>query len=323
MERRFGHDFSQVRVLTDTTAADSARAVNALAYTVGSDVVFGAAQYAPGTSSGRRLLAHELTHVLQQRTGATQLGARIGQAVDVHEQEADRIAEQMVYAQGHLSERPGVPITKDTQGAVRLKPAPKLPVPEWYQLPELAQADLLAGGFKRFWDERDDPEVRLTVLNLYVKLKGMDLWRFVDRDRGTAKGVLNFESPDVDGLKKTLTDREDFRNPERSDEKWSSREYRAVGQLHFKHHKNWPKGWVEAHIDPHGLYMASKWWWIIPPVQLVEMLIHGLTKEQYTDVYGIRDILLRQGWWPEPLIGVRVRGDYPLPDSSLGATGIT
>ncbi len=66
-EPRFGHDFSAVRIHTDARAAESARAVDALAYTVGRDVVFGAGQYAPGTGEGRRLLAHELTHVVQQR----------------------------------------------------------------------------------------------------------------------------------------------------------------------------------------------------------------------------------------------------------------
>ena len=66
MEPRFGHDFSQVRVHNDTRAADSAEAIKALAYTIGRDVVFGAGQYAPETSKGKKLLAHELTHVLQQ-----------------------------------------------------------------------------------------------------------------------------------------------------------------------------------------------------------------------------------------------------------------
>jgi Domain of unknown function (DUF4157) len=66
MEPRFGQDFSKVRVHTGTKAAESARAVNALAYTVGPDVVFRAGQYAPETFEGRRLIAHELTHVLQQ-----------------------------------------------------------------------------------------------------------------------------------------------------------------------------------------------------------------------------------------------------------------
>ena len=66
MEHSFGHDFSRVRVHTHAKAAESARAVNARAFTVGRDVVFGAGQYAPGTSEGRRLMAHELAHVVQQ-----------------------------------------------------------------------------------------------------------------------------------------------------------------------------------------------------------------------------------------------------------------
>ena len=66
MEPRFGRDFSQVRVHTDSQAAKSAEAVNALAYTVGRDVVFGAGEYRPGSEAGRGLLAHELTHVEQQ-----------------------------------------------------------------------------------------------------------------------------------------------------------------------------------------------------------------------------------------------------------------
>src|SRR5437588_6099007 len=66
MEPRFGHDFSQVRVHTDERAVESAQAVNALAYTVGSDIVFNQGQYAPDAQSGKHLLAHELTHVVQQ-----------------------------------------------------------------------------------------------------------------------------------------------------------------------------------------------------------------------------------------------------------------
>ncbi|HLJ27813.1 MAG TPA: DUF4157 domain-containing protein [Candidatus Angelobacter sp.] len=70
-EPRFGHDFSKVRIHTDAQAAESARAVNALAYTVGGDVIFGAGRFAPMTNSGRQLLAHELTHVVQQGAGNT------------------------------------------------------------------------------------------------------------------------------------------------------------------------------------------------------------------------------------------------------------
>ncbi len=66
MEPRFGHDFSRVRVHTDSDAAESAQAVNALAYTIGSDIVFGSQQYTPQTAAGRKLLGHELVHVIQQ-----------------------------------------------------------------------------------------------------------------------------------------------------------------------------------------------------------------------------------------------------------------
>jgi hypothetical protein len=65
-EPRFGHDFSAVRIHTDATAAASARAVGALAYTVGRDIAFDAGRYAPGRATGRTLLAHELAHVVQQ-----------------------------------------------------------------------------------------------------------------------------------------------------------------------------------------------------------------------------------------------------------------
>ena len=68
IEPRFGHDFGHVRVHTNAKAADSARAVHAHAYTVGSNVVFGANEFAPATHHGRELLAHELAHTIQQRS---------------------------------------------------------------------------------------------------------------------------------------------------------------------------------------------------------------------------------------------------------------
>ena len=67
-ERRFGHDFSSVRVHSDDRAARLADALNARAFTVGDDVVFAAGQFAPGTSRGDLLIAHELAHVVQQET---------------------------------------------------------------------------------------------------------------------------------------------------------------------------------------------------------------------------------------------------------------
>jgi hypothetical protein len=80
MESRFGHDFSQVRVHTDAQAAESARMANARAYTVGREIVFGIGQYAPKTTAGKRLLAHELTHVVQQ-AGSLTLQRQVDKAV--------------------------------------------------------------------------------------------------------------------------------------------------------------------------------------------------------------------------------------------------
>lgn len=70
MEPRFGHDFSRVRLHTDSAAAESAKAVNARAYAVGRDVVFAPQMYAPHSSEGRMLLAHELAHTIQQSAAA-------------------------------------------------------------------------------------------------------------------------------------------------------------------------------------------------------------------------------------------------------------
>ncbi len=97
MEPRFGHDLSRVRVHTDAKAAESARAVNAVAFTVGDDLVFASGEYNPQSSAGRRLLAHELAHVIQQRgmqSAGVQHRLRVGSEADPAELEADAMAER-------------------------------------------------------------------------------------------------------------------------------------------------------------------------------------------------------------------------------------
>lgn len=98
MEPRFGHDFSQVRVHTDAKAAKSADALNARAYTVGADIVFGQGEYPYGTELGRFLLAHELTHVVQQRgaSPAAQTAGTVSDPSDASEREAEAVAERAV-----------------------------------------------------------------------------------------------------------------------------------------------------------------------------------------------------------------------------------
>lgn len=93
MERRFRHDFSKVRVHRDDSAARSALQVNAAAYTVGSEIVFGPNRFAPTTHAGAQLLAHELAHVVQQgmsgNAPVSRSGLQIGTAEDSAEHEAD------------------------------------------------------------------------------------------------------------------------------------------------------------------------------------------------------------------------------------------
>ncbi|MGF6806727.1 hypothetical protein OKW30_001853 [Paraburkholderia sp. Clong3] len=129
MEPRFGYDFSQVRVHADDHAAESARAVGAHAYTAGSHVVFAGGQPSPGSAAGDRLMAHELTHVVQQSQGpvagtAVADGLSVSDPADAFEQDARRQAAE---------------------------PAPRNEIPEARQL----QANAPAGGqlqIQRFTD---------------------------------------------------------------------------------------------------------------------------------------------------------------------------
>jgi len=120
-EDRFGHDFSRVRVHTDVRAGESARAVSALAYTVGRELVFDSGQYAPSAAAGKRLLAHELTHVVQQGelTSVSPLPLSISPLADPLEDEAEDVA-------NHI--QAGVALEVDQEEAVaRLHRVPILP----------------------------------------------------------------------------------------------------------------------------------------------------------------------------------------------------
>jgi hypothetical protein len=101
MEDRLGADFSDVRVHTDEQASDSAASVNAHAYTVGKDIVFQSGRFDPATTTGQRMLAHELTHVVQQRSGPvdgtpTEGGIKLSHPQDRFEQEAERTADRVM-----------------------------------------------------------------------------------------------------------------------------------------------------------------------------------------------------------------------------------
>jgi uncharacterized protein DUF4157 len=103
METRFGHDFGDVRVHTDGAAHESAKSVNAQAYTVGSNVVFQRDKYDPSSDGGKHMLAHELTHVVQQRSGPvdgtdTGGGVKVSNPSDRFEREAVANADRLMSA---------------------------------------------------------------------------------------------------------------------------------------------------------------------------------------------------------------------------------
>jgi hypothetical protein len=116
MEPRFGRDFGRVRVHTGARAAESARAVDALAYTVGQDVVFGAGRYSPRSPAGRALLAHELAHTVQQQSASAET---TGESPAL-EHEADRAAMDVLTGRparvGGAGAVPGVQFLKVTAG---------------------------------------------------------------------------------------------------------------------------------------------------------------------------------------------------------------
>jgi hypothetical protein len=100
MERSFATDFGRVRVHTGAEATALNRAVGARAFTTGPNIFFGGGEYRPGTSAGRELIAHELTHVVQQDGATVQGKLELGRADDPLEAEADEAARSVMRAEG-------------------------------------------------------------------------------------------------------------------------------------------------------------------------------------------------------------------------------
>jgi hypothetical protein len=139
MESALGHDFSDVRIHTDERAAKSAASVDAHAYTTGENVVFGDGRYRPGTDDGERTLAHELAHVVQQRSGpvsGTPMtgGINVSEPADPFERQADLVADRVTseassVAHGGASDttvvqRQAVPEEELTEEEEKAKPSP-------------------------------------------------------------------------------------------------------------------------------------------------------------------------------------------------------
>jgi hypothetical protein len=152
MGLRFGFDFNRVRVHTDERAAESARAVDASAYTVGQHIAFASGRFAPTTATGSRLLAHELTHTLQQRGASSPNGSEaleVGPINDAYEAEAEEGA--LPRAKGSTVRAAERRVT-----GLRLQRAPpagtvdveveQTPEPPGVKLPQFSSAALAAVG---------------------------------------------------------------------------------------------------------------------------------------------------------------------------------
>lgn len=182
------------------------------------------------------------------------------------------------------------------------------PVPLWFELPQETQTELAERGITSAWFDQQIEATRLTVLNLYVKLRGMHflhyVWRIYGEDITKPGGRGNFHfDANVSALKKRLTMDPRFTSPESGSVEWTSREMRYTGALHFKHFQGWSSAKVQAHIDPAGAWLtnpvtrmpAAPWTWTR----------HGIdySERGWENVFKIREILLRQGWWPQALLG--------------------
>jgi Domain of unknown function (DUF4157) len=116
MESHLGADFGDVRIHTDHAASESARAISAQAYTVGSDVVFQSGRYEPASPGGQRMLVHELTHVVQQRSGPVdgtpaEGGISISDPSDRFEQAAERNADLVMAGHAVPAAPAGAPVS--------------------------------------------------------------------------------------------------------------------------------------------------------------------------------------------------------------------
>lgn len=130
---RFGHDFSNVRIHTNAEAARSAKAVNAAAYTVGNNIVFGDGQYAPETPQGHHLLAHELAHTMQQQAQTPQAdtaGLRIASSRSPMEREAATAAAAASSGRpARIAMRGGPQLARQDADDAKKKGPPSKPVP--------------------------------------------------------------------------------------------------------------------------------------------------------------------------------------------------
>ncbi len=200
MESSFQADFGDVRIHTDARAASSAERLDANAYTTGRDVYFAPGMYSPGSRDGKRLLAHELTHTLQQANGAMlQASApagsvRIGAANDPLEYEAERVAEQAA-----AGDRVDMAISGDRSTAVQARGG----VPAVQRDPKSSGEELPPGS-----DQLELPTYRINIrgqqysltptqYDMFLKATAREIARKAKSYQDTAQNLLETQQGHV------------------------------------------------------------------------------------------------------------------------------
>lgn len=192
-EPRFGHDFGRVRVHTDAKAAESARSVNALAFTVGRDVVFGPAQYSPQTVAGRELLAHELAHTIQQSPDAayarTPSDLTVGDPAAAEEKDAEAAGQAVLTARppGVIRQSTGAPAIRRQRD-----PSGSAHTPQRAQHPEEGEA---AGTIAQTHGTGGQGGSASTTPTCHPQ--GLDRATFVKKDSTTDFGLTMLDLPAV------------------------------------------------------------------------------------------------------------------------------
>jgi hypothetical protein len=198
-EQRFGHNFGDVRVHTDTEAAKAAKSLNARAFTIGRDVAFGPSQYGPETQAGKRLLAHELTHVVQQ--------SNTGISLSLQRQESEKVQSSI---NGKISKDMPGPVTDKSNSQFTL--TINNPPPGKYYYFRWSVRDAENNAFRmrsaadnlEVWSYRDSKNGRRVYINT-PSLQAMF-------DKGAAAGcrvlcrVIKTDSPGTPGFYHPLTE---------------------------------------------------------------------------------------------------------------------
>jgi len=181
MESRFGHDFSKVRVHTDAKAAESAREVNALAYTVGRSIVFRTGKYLPETLAGKQLLAHELTHTIQQSERVQQLPATL--QISSSDDRAEREAQAWSLAIQHEPSSNQIPSLREPLKIARQVPTSSSSpsISHVTQQTQQGDATITSQTFFQVWQEFAD-YLRLSRNNQALRLVPTLINLMSDRD---------------------------------------------------------------------------------------------------------------------------------------------